>query len=376
MESDWGGLASVNVALPRRGVADYTVGIRMAPPTGRILLIKPSALGDVCRSMPVLASLKAAFPDCPVDWLVQDDFTAIVQGHPAVDRVVDFPRRAWRRWWLPQAAKQIIAFRKMLGESGYTLAVDLQGLFRSGIFLRFTQASRRVGWSDAREFAWLGANQRHTRRGGPDATEVMLALLEDAGIAPIRDARIFLPVAAADVWRLRCAQMGIKNTYAVLAPTSRWISKRWPADRWRLLAQRVAALGMKVVMVGAPSEREQVRAAMPTLPQDDAIDLCGMLPLQEWMAALQGAAIVVANDSAALHAAVGFGRSAVGIYGATDPASVGPYQRAESVVAPPGMAPRDAHAYRDDRLAQRMHLISVDAVEKKLHQELQRGARW
>ncbi|NBO46753.1 MAG: hypothetical protein EBU85_07105, partial [Actinobacteria bacterium] len=128
-----------------------------------------------------------------------------------------------------------------------------------------------------------------------------------------------------------------------------------------------------VVMLGAPSEREQVRAAMPAV---GAIDLCGAMPLGAWLACLQDAAAVVANDSAAVHAAAAFGRPLVGIYGATDPRAVGPFQRSESVVAPPGVAPSDPHAYRDDRLVQRMQLIPVEAVERRLAEELARGARW
>jgi ADP-heptose:LPS heptosyltransferase len=126
-------------------------------------------------------------------------------------------------------------------------------------------------------------------------------------------------------------------------------------------------------MLGAPSEREQVRACMP---RTGAIDLCGALPLGEWFAALAGAEAVVANDSAAVHAAAALGRPLVGIYGATDPAAVGPYRRAESVVAPPGVAPSDPHAYRDARMVQRMELIPVDAVERRLDVELLRGPRW
>lgn len=323
--------------------------------------------------MPALASLRSAFPDAAIDWFVQDDFIEAVRGHPALGSVIAFPRRAWRRWWTPTALAGVMGLRRRIREGGYDLALDLQGLGRSGVFLHATGAARRVGWRDAREGAWLAANERHARRGGPDATEVMLALLEDAGVAPVRDARMRLTAEAADAWRACRERCGLMETYIALAPTSRWPAKRWPAARWRALAERLVAAGSRVALLGAPGEREQVRACMP---REGAVDLCGALDVGGWLAAIAGASAVVANDSAATHAAVGFGRPLVAIYGATDPATVGPYRRPESVVAPPGVAPSDPHAYRDPRLVQRMELVPLEAVERRLAEERARGARW
>ena len=102
----------------------------------------------------------------------------------------------------------------------------------------------------------------------------------------------------------------------------------------------------------------------------------GELSLAEWLAAIATADAVVANDSAAVHAAAGLGRPLVGLYGATDPSVVGPYRRAESVEAAPGPAPSDPHAYRDDALQSRMNAISVEAVRRRLAVELDRGPRW
>ncbi len=358
---------------PRGKGGDYTLSVRMARTSGRILLIKPSALGDICRSMPVLASLRGAFPESAIDWVVQEEFVDVVRGHPDVAQAVAFPRNRWRKWWNFRVMQEALGFGQKIRSNKYSLAVDLQGLFRSGWILHSTHAQRRVGWKAAPEFAWLGANERYRRRGGPDATEIMLALLEDAGVPPIRDAKIEVPSDAVAAWHVRRNALPRQEPYAVLAPSSRWKSKRWPAERWKVLAERLMARGMQVVMVGAPGESEQIRNAMP---RDGATDLCGVISVGQWLAAIQGASIVVANDSAAVHAAAGLGRALVGIYGATDPAAVGPYRRSESVVAPPGVAPSDPHAYRDDRLVQRMELVSVEAVERKVDQELERGHRW
>ncbi|MBM4006763.1 MAG: glycosyltransferase family 9 protein [Planctomycetes bacterium] len=352
--------------------ADYTLTIRMSRRISRILLVKPSALGDVCRSMPALASLRAAFPQAEIDWFVQDDFADAVCAHPALHAVVPFPRRAWRRWWTPDAVRGVLGLRRQIREASYDLVLDLQGLLRSAIFAQAATGARRVAWRDAREGSGWLANERHARRGGPDATEVMLALLEDAGVPAVRDPRMHVPETAREAWRARRDASGV-DRYVALAPTSRWSAKRWPAERWKTLAERLVSRGMRIVMLGAGSERDQVRACMP---KEGVVDLCGALSLGAWLAAIEGADAVVANDSAATHAAVGLGRPLVAIYGATDPSAVGPFGQPECVVAPPGPAPTDPHGYRDPRMVQRMRLIGVDAVERRLHEEIQRGPRW
>ncbi|NDH28479.1 MAG: hypothetical protein EBX81_04055 [bacterium] len=143
--SGWEGLASVKGRVPRVRVADYTLIIRMGSPIRRILLVKPSALGDVCRSMPALSSLRRAFPDARIDWLVQDDFADAVRGHPDLSEAIAFPRRAWKRWWTPGSLLGVQRFCRGIRGNGYDLAVDLQGLFRSGLFLWTSGAMRRVG---------------------------------------------------------------------------------------------------------------------------------------------------------------------------------------------------------------------------------------
>lgn len=59
----------------------------------RILLIKPSALGDVVHTIPVLVKLRARYPRARIDWLITPENAEIVRYHPALSNVVLFARR-------------------------------------------------------------------------------------------------------------------------------------------------------------------------------------------------------------------------------------------------------------------------------------------
>jgi lipopolysaccharide heptosyltransferase I len=349
-----------------------------ADPPRRILLIRPSALGDVCRTVPVLASLRRAFPEAAIDWLVQSGFEDAIRAHPDLTEVVSFPRgRFGREWHRPGVALEIGRWLRSLRRRGYDLVVDAQGLGRSGLLSLVTGAARRVGPRSAREMGWLGYTIRSRPVPGLHTVDEMLSLLAPLGVPVVRDMRLHVPDAGASWWaERRRGPAGPAEAYAVLAPTSRWPSKRWPAAHFRELIAPLVERGFdRVVLVAGPGEDEQVH---PVIPEDGAlaervVNLAGTTTVGQTMAIIAEAGLVVANDSAPLHMAVGFDRPCVGIFGATDPDRVGPYRRADSVVR--GAEAPSPSTFRTRRLGDRlMRPITVAAVIEVVEAQLRRAA--
>jgi ADP-heptose:LPS heptosyltransferase len=139
------------------------------PPPRRILLIKPSSLGDVVHALPVLAALRAAYPEAHIAWLVSTSFVPLLDGHPLLNEVISFDRRLYGRMLRsPRATNAFIRFTSALRRREFDLVLDLQGLFRSGFLARATGAPRRIGFAAAREMAWMFYTERVTC---PDADE-------------------------------------------------------------------------------------------------------------------------------------------------------------------------------------------------------------
>lgn len=322
----------------------------------RILFIRPSALGDVCRSVPVVASLKNQWPEASIDWLVQSEFIDVVSQHPAIEEVIPFQRKGMKRWYLPAGFCALLSFLKKLNSKKYDLVIDGQGLGRSGFFSLATRSSWRIGLASAREFGWLGYTQR-VKTDMEHTVDKMLALSEAAGAKTIHDMRLVARDADSDWWE----QLGIPQ-YAVLAPTSRWESKQWPIERFVEIAKHLQELGLRVVVVGAPNETNQIKQLSQL---EGILDLLPEMTIGRLMAVIEKANIVIANDSAALHIAVGFDRPCVGLYGPTNPAVVGPYQRPEAVVA--ATVNYDEVHYRDRSIGDRvMQQITTQAVTDKI----------
>src|SRR5439155_9441238 len=139
---------------PSRGRA--VTPIHLSSPPRRILIIKPSAIGDVVHTLPILALLRRRFPQAHIAWLLTPACAGLLDGHPLLDEVILFQRRRFGQGWRnPSSALDLLAFTKDLRQRRFDLVIDLQGLFRSGWFAWKTRAPVRIGFANAREFAPL-----------------------------------------------------------------------------------------------------------------------------------------------------------------------------------------------------------------------------
>ncbi len=319
----------------------------------RILIVRPSALGDVARTVPALVSLRTAYPEARIDWLVAAPFADAVRHHPMLDGVVAFKRdRLGRFGWTPSGTREGLALRRALRDGRYDAVYDLQGLARSGLFTWLTGAPRRVGYANAREGGWLGYTHRHAVAPSLHAVDRMLGLLEADGLAVERDLRLYVSDADA-AW----AAQHVAPPYACVAPTAAWLCKCWPLEDYTDIARRLLQRLPRVVILATPSERGYVQPMIDTLlrelPPGDAHRLaCPRTSVGQMMALLARAVLLVCNDSAPLHLAGGLATPVVSVFGPTDPALVGPYPHVPDdprVVTPPGGRPEGSYRDQDDQ---------------------------
>lgn len=325
-------------------------------PASRILIIRPSALGDVARTMPVLVQLRAAYPNAEIDWLVQDSFADVISAHPALTRVVGFPRRDFT-FWRP---KQTLTYLQSLRARRYDLVVDCQGLARSGLLARVTGAPTRVGHADARELGWLGYTRRVPAGNATHTVDRMCGLLASLGIPnDSRDMRLYTPAHAREFVIGHPKLAGTR--YAVIAPTSRWVSKQWPDERFASVAQSLADDGLTIAIVGSANERQHIPACLAlTQSHPRVIDLVGATSIAQLMDLIEHSALVIANDSAALHIAVGFDRPTVALFGPTQLDKVGPYRREQDAIQ--RISAGDRLDYKDDTTRSLMLRIPAEEV--------------
>ena len=153
--------------LPYRPATDEVKGIPPMPRStadlatlrpDRVCLIKPSSLGDVVHALPVLSALRTLWPQAHLAWVVNRGLRGLLDGHPQLDEVIAFDRASVGLG--PRGLAAFLRFAADLRRRRFDLAIDLQGLFRSGVMTAATGAKVRVGLSTARE----GAAHFYTHR--------------------------------------------------------------------------------------------------------------------------------------------------------------------------------------------------------------------
>lgn len=310
------------------GGHDPARNVPPGPAPARILIIKPSSLGDIVHTLPVLAALRRAWPDAHIAWLVASSFAPLLEGHPLLDEVVRFDRRYFgRMWYHPGAFVAFWRFVAAIRRRRYELILDLQGLARSGLISWFSGAPRRIGFSDARELAWLFYTQRVTCPD-PDEHAVWrnLRFLETLGIAPGQP-QFPLAVRPAERDRARelLCQAGLRGEeFCAVLPGARWDSKLWPAGHFAELITRLHAAGLPPpVLLGGPDERPRAERILAGC-QGPVIDLVGRTSLRELVGLLERATLVICLDSGPMHLAAALNRPVVALFGPTNPDRTGP----------------------------------------------------
>jgi ADP-heptose:LPS heptosyltransferase len=254
----------------------------------KILILKPSSLGDVVQALPVLRLLRQHLPEARIWWWLDQGLMPLLEGDPDLAGIIPFNRR---RWGSPRHWGELLGSIRGIRAHHFDWVIDLQSLARSGLVAWLANGRLLVGLDDAREGA-RGFYDIAVRRPGPmtHAVDWYCEVLRVLGV-PVHSRFEWIPprpqVAAAVL------RQGPDDgrRWVVLLPGARWENKRWPTAAFgrlgRLLVQ--ADPSLRCVILGGPGE-------------------------------------------------AGLGRPVVAVFGPTEPRRTGPYGQSDRVLQHRGLA--------------------------------------
>lgn len=290
----------------------------------RILIVRSSAIGDVVFASALPAAIRRAHPDAHIAWLVEPGIHELLLPDPAIDEVITWSKAEWVKLWKSGRKLELLGrvrqFRRELHARRFDVALDLQGLLKSGFLTWLSGAPRRVGLGSKEGSQWLMSEV--IPRGGEKARigSEYQYLAQQMGF----DAGDFLPTltlapeteaAAARKLEAHGLQAG---RFAVFAPFTTRPQKHWFEDAWQALApQLIAATGLTPVILGGPAD--QPAAARIAAADPRIVNLAGQTRLPEAAAVIARAALLIGVDTGLTHMGTALARPTVAIFGSTCP---------------------------------------------------------
>ncbi|MDE2179232.1 MAG: glycosyltransferase family 9 protein [candidate division NC10 bacterium] len=338
----------------------------------RILIIKPSSLGDVVNALPFLSSLRRRYPDRYIAWLVEEEAAELLLGHPLLDRVIVSGRRRWRRevrmpFRGSATLREIAALIAELRQGRYDLVVDLQGLLKSALMVICAGARFRVGLAGAREGSERALTHVVPLPPGPlHAVDRYLEVARFLGADSLLKTFVF-PSRPDDGARAEAllAEAGVKPDSLVIAlnPQARWTTKLWGEERFARLGEMLARQhGARILVIGSSSDLPLARRLANGMDPAPFV-AAGRTDLKVLIALLKRIDLLVTVDSGPMHLAAALGTPLIALFGPTDPRLIGPYGGDGVVLRVPlpcSPCSKRRCQIKEDRLC--MHSISVEQV--------------
>ena len=294
-----------------------------------ILVVKLTSLGDVLHATGHIRTLKENFPNSKITVLTADSSYDIFKYNDKVEKILLFEKDRVKREWKSNLKWAVSHLLSLIGEVRavqYDLAFDLQGRFKSVIFLYAAKAKRKFV-----KGRWLFL--RFFKKPEIHAIEEMDHVLKMAGVQVTNsDMEIF---TSKEEERRIQSLLGRINPLSkrvmIVSPFTRWKTKNWGAEKFKVLLDNFP-VDVLVVFTGAKDRRLEIDQLMSSINYPSMVNLAGELTLLEFAELMKYVHLVLTGDSFPMHLASAFHAPLIALFGPTDERRIGPVGKHSTVL--------------------------------------------
>lgn len=297
------------------------------------LIIRLSSLGDIIHTLPAFSALRKNFPDAKISWIVEEKGKEILDFVPRLDRIIPIQPAGWRlnkkEFW-----SEISQTRKKLKNKNQ-IAIDFQGLAKSGFLAFLSRAQKRIGFhrKNLRE-PLASLFYTHRLRKIPEGIHVIgknLMLLTLLGMYEKKyEFSLSLPEDLTESVSSKLKELGYEEEKKLIIFNigSGWKTKRWFPERWIELIKRLRKKEFFSILLWGTEEEKSIAQ---TIGKKTDTPLAPFLTLKEVIALVKKASLLISGDTFALQVACAFSRPVVGLFGPTNPRRNGPFSLQDKV---------------------------------------------
>jgi lipopolysaccharide heptosyltransferase I len=298
------------------------------------LIIRLSSLGDVIHTLPAYYALRKKFPDARISWIVEENGKEILDLVPGLDKIVPVKLKRWklgsRKFW-----QEFAKLKKEIRDKDQ-VAIDFQGLVKSGFMAYISGARRRIGFHrknlKEKQAALFYTENLEEVSEKDHVIGKNLNLLSLLGIeGGDYEFPLQIPEETSTNIQTMLQKLGYdgQKTLVLLNVGAAWETKRWYADRWIRLIEKIKNDEIFPVLLWG-TEVEQGLAKK--VSEKSGVPMVPVISLKDVMALIKRTDILISGDTFALQAAGAFSTPVVGLFGPTTPSRNGPFGDHDRVV--------------------------------------------
>ncbi|WP_295761065.1 lipopolysaccharide heptosyltransferase II [Undibacterium sp.] len=304
-------------------VAPASSSVMVSSHNARMLVIAPNWIGDAIMAQPLLQLLKQNYPHRAIDVLAPSWVAPVIRAMSEVDHVIESSLKHGSFKF-----REYLSYAQILRHRSYSEVYVLPNTLKYALLPWLAGIKKRIGYRGETRYGLINVMHHDNRHAPLPMTKFYAALAakpktQFALVLP----RPVLHVAPAQIETVYTS-LGLSGSskLIVFAPGAEFgTAKRWPASHFARLAQTIkqAHPQAQVVLLGSPKDVavcEEILSLSPKL-----INLAGKTSLDQAIAVIAGAALMVSNDSGLLHVASGLNRPVIALYGPTDPEHAPPF---------------------------------------------------
>ena len=295
----------------------------------KILLIKQTSLGDVLHMTPVIRALKKWKPESEIDIVTDKRALGILKNNPYINKlyVLDIYKYEKEIFKSPlkffSTIKEFFSHIKEVRKKKYDIAIDLQGLERSVIFLYLCKAKKKYAkgkWAFVKSNYYVDIN----------AIVGLISFLNffncpNDGV----DLDYFLPETIEEDFKKTIERIKqtknfeIEKDYIVFSPFSRWETKDLSVNKAREIIAEIKKLKDIQIIVSATSDyNKECKEIVEGF--DNVLDSSGLFNLTELAYLIKNSKCMLTVDSFPMHTGCAFKKPLIAIFGPTSEIRVGP----------------------------------------------------
>jgi 3-deoxy-D-manno-octulosonic-acid transferase/heptosyltransferase-1 len=307
-----------------------------------ILIIKLSSIGDVVHALPFLESLKKCYPGSNIDWLVEEEASQVLSGHPAINRIIISGRKRWQKDVLNPfkifgVFTEASGLYKSLRLSNYDIVIDLQGLFRSGFLTALSRGKRKIGMSGGREgSSFFFIEPPVMVDYDQHAIDRYLKVAEYLGCNTDNPkGEISVLKEDKELADGVFASFSEKKPVIAVNPMAKWKTKLWQAGKFSELAEKMQKeMDCSIIFTGSIHDRPLIEDIINNAGsrRNEIINLAGRTGLKELAYLYSRCSVLICTDTGPMHIAAAMGCRVVALFGPTAPLRTGPYGNGHMVI--------------------------------------------